>query len=389
MIPEVVSFSCVGEATKGLLNRTRELESQILDKDEAIWKLENRECKEGTTQTTCTWKSLEVLEQEMEMLQEKLAVNNNELNRVKNERQELKVNNSRLKKDLQDCREELAKLDDLNRNQSKIIQHVQEQDKKWKESPPTADKEIQVKRVQFSDQEVQVTRNCESGNTTEDENDSIDSKLERFSVGILSKVTQIMEEKLNGMVNLQTATTNEVTDTEQPASSWSKVASQPQSFKSMMHEARNEEKLEENEKKKRASNIIIHGAQEIGDTPNDINESDSGYIKEFFTKLGVGVAPSSITRLGESKDSKCRPIKIVMKTKEDKDKVMANLGRLKGTERYFGKISVKDDYTSNERDQIRKLTEEAKKLSEDNQEKVFKVRGNQKNGWRVVSFLRK
>ena len=157
----------------------------------------------------------------------------------------------------------------------------------------------------------------------------------------------------------------------------------------MMHEIRNEEKLEENEKTKRASNIIIHGAQEIGDTPNDINEGDSGYIKEIFTKLGVGVAPSSIIRLGESKDSKCRPMKIVIKTKEDKDKVMANLGRLKGTERYFGKISVKDDYTSNERNQIRKLTEEAKKLSEENQEKVFKVRGNQKNGWRVVSFLRR
>ena len=66
-------------------------------------------------------------------------------------------------------------------------------------------------------------------------------------------------------------------------------------------------------------------------------------------------------RLGEAKKENepgRRPIKIVMKSKEDKDKVMKNLGRLKGTERYFGKISVKDDYTTNEREQIRMLTQQ-------------------------------
>ena len=78
-----------------------------------------------------------------------------------------------------------------------------------------------------------------------------------------------------------------------------------------------------------------------------------------------------------------------MKSQEDKDKVMSSLGRLKGTERYFGKISVKDDYTTNEREQIRMLTEEAKQKSEESPDREFKVRGNSKNGWRVVSFLKK
>ena len=68
---------------------------------------------------------------------------------------------------------------------------------------------------------------------------------------------------------------------------------------------------------------------------------------------------------------------------------MKNLGRLRGTERYFGKISVKDDYTSNERDQIKALSEQAVKQSEGNSERIFKVRGNPKNGWRIVSFPRK
>ena len=156
-----------------------------------------------------------------------------------------------------------------------------------------------------------------------------------------------------------------------------------------MHEARNEEKIEDNEKKKRSCNIIIHGAEEVGDIPDVIKREDEVYVKEIFVKLGVEVEPTNITRLGEPNDSKRRPIKVVMKTKGDKEKVMTNLSRLKGSEGRFGKISVKDDYTSNERDQIRKLTNEAKQKGEENTEKIYRVRGNSKNGWRIVSFLRK
>ena len=78
-----------------------------------------------------------------------------------------------------------------------------------------------------------------------------------------------------------------------------------------------------------------------------------------------------------------------MKTKEEKSNVMENLGRLKGTERYFGKISIKDDYTASEREEIKLLTERAKEQSAHNPDRVFKVRGNSKNGWCVVSFQRK
>ena len=68
---------------------------------------------------------------------------------------------------------------------------------------------------------------------------------------------------------------------------------------------------------------------------------------------------------------------------------MKNLGRLKGTERFFGKISVKDDYTTQERENIRQLTDRAKMQSNENPDRIFKVRGDSKNGWKVVSFPRK
>ena len=78
-----------------------------------------------------------------------------------------------------------------------------------------------------------------------------------------------------------------------------------------------------------------------------------------------------------------------MKSLDEKEQIMKSLGRLRGTERFFGKISVKDDYTSNERDQIKALSEQAAKQSEGNTERIFKVREHSKNGWRIVSFPRK
>ena len=83
-----------------------------------------------------------------------------------------------------------------------------------------------------------------------------------------------------------------------------------------------------------------------------------------------------------------RPIKLIMKSKEDKEQVMKNLKLLKGCERYFGKISIKNDHTKNEREQIRSLMEQAKIENAKNPDRISKVRGDPKNGWRVVSFAK-
>lgn len=69
-----------------------------------------------------------------------------------------------------------------------------------------------------------------------------------------------------------------------------------------------------------------------------------------------------------------------MKNKEDEDKIMRN--HLKDTE----EECVKDDYSSNEREQIWLLTKQAKTLFADNLEKIFKIQGNWKNFWWVYHF---
>ena len=66
---------------------------------------------------------------------------------------------------------------------------------------------------------------------------------------------------------------------------------------------------------------------------------------------------------------------------------LSNLKLLKGTVEGFGKISVTDDYTSHEREQIKSWVKIAAKKSEEDSDKVYKVRGDEKNGLRLVSYI--
>ena len=75
-----------------------------------------------------------------------------------------------------------------------------------------------------------------------------------------------------------------------------------------------------------------------------------------------------------------------MKTKVAKIKVMSNIRRLKGTEEEFGKISVTDDFTALEREKLREYSIKAKDHGEKDPTRVFKVRGDPKNGLQIISF---
>ena len=83
-----------------------------------------------------------------------------------------------------------------------------------------------------------------------------------------------------------------------------------------------------------------------------------------------------------------RVLKVVMKSEAEKDNVMANLRRLKGTEDDFGKISVTSDYTRSERDKINEFLTKATRQNEEDPTRVYKVRGDPKNGLRIISYKR-
>ena len=67
---------------------------------------------------------------------------------------------------------------------------------------------------------------------------------------------------------------------------------------------------------------------------------------------------------------------------------MSNLSKLKQAPENFRKISVTDDYTEKEREEIRKMVNEAKNKTESRGDGkyIFKVRGSPKNGLVIRRF---
>ena len=211
------------------------------------------------------------------------------------------------------------------------------------------------------------------------------------------KVTQLekaidkkLEDKMAAVTSLNDKITGSETDSANGEKvSYAKVLQVPAEVRKAMQEARNDEKIEKSEQEKRSLNFIIHGAEEIGDDAETIKKNDEEYIKDILKKLGVKAEAERAIRLGQPNEAKMRTLKIVMKTEAEKEEVMGNLRKLKGTEWEFGKISVTRDYSSTEREKIKEYAAKAKAQGEQDPTKIFKVRGDPKNGLRIISYKRK
>lgn len=216
----------------------------------------------------------------------------------------------------------------------------------------------------------------------------LDKKVNQMESTIEKAIDKKLEDKMAAITTLndKIKDNSEAVASTTAAPSYAKVLELPTEVRKIMQEARNDEKVEKIEQEKRSQNFIIHGAEEIGNNNDEIKENDKQYIKDILKHLTVKSQASSITRIGKPNDRKKRVLKIVMKSDGDKEKVMDNLRRLKGTEEEFGKISVTHDYTSTDREKIKEFTNRAKQKSEEDPSRVYKVRGDPKNGLRIISY---
>ena len=96
--------------------------------------------------------------------------------------------------------------------------------------------------------------------------------------------------------------------------------------------------------------MIIHGVQEVDAEKQ--KENYENFITSFLRVLGVETAPESIVRLGKADTNKNRPLKIKLRSETEKDTVMSRLPNLKNSEDMFRRISVTEDYTIEERQEI-------------------------------------
>ena len=75
---------------------------------------------------------------------------------------------------------------------------------------------------------------------------------------------------------------------------------------------------------------------------------------------------------------------MILNNVEDKNKIMSELNKLKNADPTIRGISVRDDYTLEERKLIRAMSEEAKNRNKAENVNHWKVRGTPKNGLKVV-----
>ena len=162
-------------------------------------------------------------------------------------------------------------------------------------------------------------------------------------------------------------------------------------FRQVIKESRNEQLIEEEDKKNRSPNLIIHGIKENTDDPQHLKNEDDMFITSLLEIIGIESKPTAMVRLGKQNANKKRPLKLRMNSEKEKMEIMSRLKFLKNAEEKFKKLSITDDYTIAERAQIKEWKEKANiKNNEENQDSgyIWKVRGNPKNGIRLVRFTK-
>ena len=68
---------------------------------------------------------------------------------------------------------------------------------------------------------------------------------------------------------------------------------------------------------------------------------------------------------------------------------MSRLPNLKNSEDMFRRNSMTEDHTIEARQEIRRLVDESKEKNRNEMNAVWKVRGDKKNGWRLVKFTKR
>ena len=208
-----------------------------------------------------------------------------------------------------------------------------------------------------------------------------------------SKIINSVEKKL--VDNLQSVNSiaekikSQESQTSEVKKSYAEILNMPKEVRRILQETQNDEKIVINEQERRSQNIIIHGAEEFGNNEDEIKKNDEGYINDILKHMKLKSKPSEVTRLGKLNGNNCRVLKVVMPSKIAKDNVMKSLNLLKNTEDFFGKISITDDYTATERQLIKDFVNKARDQGRKDTSRIFKVRGDPKNGLRIVSFTKK
>lgn len=227
--------------------------------------------------------------------------------------------------------------------------------------------------------------------------DQVEKNLKDSILKEVNKNKQLLEEKIDEVMktNRSWADCVQNKDKDEDSTNITSLVPQTHDLRAIMREEQNEQLAEDNEKKQRACNIIIHGIPDLNSADkNEVKQYDDNVVKCFLEDIGLEVNCKSSYRLGkktEIVEQSKRPMKIVMQNEQDKDKIMMNLKNLKGNEKYKG-VSVTDDHTIKERNTIKEWVEKARAANaaeSPDSAYEWKVRGSPKNGMKLKKLKKR
>lgn len=242
--------------------------------------------------------------------------------------------------------------------------------------------EEEIKKLRTELAKLRQKLNTDPGlHVIEDAEQRFVKKLESFENSIKSVITkecEKVEERIETKIGKTYANAVQGDVTGPPC------ATSTDKLKSAIKSARKEELAEEEDRKRRSKNILVHGVKELD---RNMRMDDKRWADELVAILHVNVNIQRVSRIGKALNDKARPLLIVLKDEEEKFKLMGNLAALKGVARYQG-VSISEDLTPDERDAFKALSNEAKdrNKNEESNIHVWRVRGSSKNGFYIKKF---
>ena len=160
-------------------------------------------------------------------------------------------------------------------------------------------------------------------------------------------------------------------------------------LRSIIAEEKAIQQKEDEERKRRSCNLIIHGASESSFDNTKVHEIfDKSYVDDLFKVIQADtVKIKRIGRIGTRAPGKNRPMKVTLAEVSDKQNIFKQLKNLKGKISYTG-ISITEDFTMNERKMIKKWRQ---KMDERNKNESkggskWRLRGSPRTALRLVKI---
>ena len=223
-------------------------------------------------------------------------------------------------------------------------------------------KEIEKKDDVIKKLKTELAKNCSL-------KDDIETILTRKITDLETKNKKMIKEEIHQTMKIMEETSKKT---------YAEIKKQKDNLKSVVKEQKEEEKIEEKDIESRNKNIILHGIVEpLGQIKEKEEEMDRRDIEEILRNIGIQDLKPTHHRIGQKdeKGMKWRPIKVILQSVNDKDRIMKNLYKLKPFN-HVG-LCITDDFTLNERRKIKEMHQKAKNMNlGKNGDFVWRVRGN-------------